>query len=109
MRIWRRSYDVPPPPLRPDDERSPGTTRATRASTRRELPRTECLKDTVARFLPVLARRRSCPAIRAGRRVIIAAHGNSLRALVKYLDDVSDEEIVGAQHPDRVPAGLRAR
>ena len=100
--IWRRSYDVPPPPLDPADPRDPGRDPRYRALRPDELPLTECLKDTVARFLPywheVIA-----PAIRGGQRVIIAAHGNSLRALVKYLDDVSEEEIIGLNIPTGVP------
>lgn len=99
---WRRSYDVPPPALARDDSRHPGRDPRYRGLAEQELPLTECLKDTVARFLPywsdVIA-----PEVRAGRRVIIAAHGNSLRALIKYLDNVSEKDIVGLNVPTGVP------
>ena len=100
--IWRRSYDVPPPALEPDDERHPGHDRRYANLTRDELPLTECLKDTVERFLPYW-NDRIAPTVRSGKRVLICAHGNSLRALVKYLDDVSDEDIVGLNIPTGVP------
>jgi len=102
VKLWRRSYDVPPPALAVDDPRFPG--RDARYATVDEavLPRTESLKDTVARFLPYW-HREIVPAVRAGRRVMIVAHGNSLRALVKYLDDVGDDEIVGLNIPTGVP------
>ena len=100
--IWRRSYDIPPPALEESDPRFPGTDPRYRDLSGAELPRTECLKDTVARFLPYW-HESIVPAIRAGKRVIIAAHGNSLRALVKYLDEISDEEIVGLNIPTGVP------
>jgi 2,3-bisphosphoglycerate-dependent phosphoglycerate mutase len=100
--IWRRSYDIPPPALDVNDERYPGRDPRYRKLTPEELPLTECLKDTVERFLPywrdVIAR-----SVSAGDRVIIVAHGNSLRALVKYLDDVGDDEIVGLNIPTGVP------
>lgn len=100
--IWRRSYDIPPPPLEKTDERYPGHDPRYRDLDESELPQTECLKDTVERFLPywhdVIA-----PTIRAGKRVIIAAHGNSLRALVKYLDNISDEDILKLNIPTGVP------
>lgn len=100
--IWRRSYDVPPPPLETDDLRFPGRDRRYQELAAAELPRTESLKDTVARFLPywheVLA-----PEIKAGKRLLVSAHGNSLRALVKYLDDVSEEDIVGLNIPTGIP------
>jgi len=100
--IWRRAYDVPPPALEPSDPRYPGKDPRYASLTPRELPFTECLKDTVERFLPhwneVIA-----PAVKSGQRVIIAAHGNSLRALVKYLDNVGDQEIVGLNIPTGVP------
>jgi 2,3-bisphosphoglycerate-dependent phosphoglycerate mutase len=102
VRIWRRSYDVPPPPLQPSDPRFPGRDRRYADLTDAELPRTESLKDTVARFLPYW-HGEIAPEVRNGRRVLIAAHGNSLRALVKYLDGVSDEEIVGLNIPTGVP------
>ncbi len=100
--IWRRSYDVRPPALTPDDPRFPGRDPRYAGLTPDQLPLTECLKDTVARFLPYW-HETIAPAVRAGQRVLIAAHGNSLRALVKYLDNVSDEEIVGLNIPTGVP------
>jgi 2,3-bisphosphoglycerate-dependent phosphoglycerate mutase len=102
VKIWRRSYDIPPPALTPDDERFPGRDRRYSDLAPGELPLTESLKDTVARFLPhwhdVIAEN-----IRAGKRVFVVAHGNSLRALVKHLDNISDEEIVGLNIPTGVP------
>ena len=100
--IWRRSYDVPPPALEESDARYPGTDPRYRGLSPAELPLTECLKDTVARFLPYW-HQTIVPAIQGGKKVIIAAHGNSLRALVKYLDEISDEEIVGLNIPTGVP------
>jgi 2,3-bisphosphoglycerate-dependent phosphoglycerate mutase len=102
VKIWRRSYDIPPPPLERSDPRFPGNDPRYRDLAPGELPVTECLKDTVARFLPYW-HGTIAPAIRAGRRVIIAAHGNSLRALVKYLDDVSERDIVELNIPTGVP------
>ena len=102
VKIWRRSYDIPPPPLTPDDPRHPSRDRRYADLSPEELPLTESLKDTVARFLPYW-HATIAPQIKAGKRVIIAAHGNSLRALVKYLDSVSDEEIVGLNIPTGVP------
>jgi len=102
VRIWRRSYDIPPPALGPTDPRFPGLDRRYADLDDAELPRTESLKDTVARFLPYWHGEIS-PAVRQGRRVLIAAHGNSLRALVKYLDGVSDRDIVGLNIPTGVP------
>jgi 2,3-bisphosphoglycerate-dependent phosphoglycerate mutase len=99
---WRRSYDVPPPALTPDDARFPGGDPRYRGLTPSQLPLTECLKDTVARVLPYW-NQTIAPDIRAGRRVLVAAHGNSLRALVKYLDKVSDADIVGLNIPTGVP------
>ncbi len=100
--VWRRSYDTPPPVLEPTDERYPGKDPRYADLTEGALPLTECLKDTVERFLPywhdVIA-----PTIKLGKRVLIAAHGNSLRALVKYLDKVSDEAIVGLNIPTGMP------
>jgi 2,3-bisphosphoglycerate-dependent phosphoglycerate mutase len=100
--IWRRSYDVPPPALEKNDPRSPAGDPRYKGLDKKDVPLTECLKDTVARFLPywhqVIA-----PAVNSGKRVIIAAHGNSLRALVKYLDNVSDEDIVGLNIPTGLP------
>jgi 2,3-bisphosphoglycerate-dependent phosphoglycerate mutase len=100
--IWRRSYDIPPPALTPDDPRHPGKDSRYRSLTTDELPLTECLKDTVARFLPYW-REAIAPSLEAGKRPLITAHGNSLRALVKYLDHISDEEIVGLNIPTGIP------
>jgi 2,3-bisphosphoglycerate-dependent phosphoglycerate mutase len=102
VKIWRRSYDIPPPALMADDPRYPGSDRRYAALTPAELPLTECLKDTVARFLPYW-HEVIVPDLEAGRRVLIAAHGNSLRALVKYLDNVSDQEIVELNIPTGIP------
>jgi 2,3-bisphosphoglycerate-dependent phosphoglycerate mutase len=102
VKIWRRSYDTPPPPLTEDDPRHPSRDRRYAGLSLAELPLTESLKDTVSRFLPYW-HDTIAPDIRAGRRVVIAAHGNSLRALVKYLDDVSDEAIVELNIPTGVP------
>jgi len=102
VKIWRRSYDIPPPPLTPDDPRHPSRDRRYAALTRAELPLTESLKDTVARFLPYW-HETIAPGIRAGKKVLIAAHGNSLRALVKYLDNVPDQEIVELNIPTGIP------
>jgi len=100
--IWRRSYDVPPPKLDKNDPRSPAKDPRYHDLNPKDIPLTECLKDTVARFLPywhdTLA-----PAVKSGKKVIIAAHGNSLRALVKYLDNVSDEAIVKLNIPTGIP------
>ena len=102
VKIWRRSYDTPPPPLDAQDERFPGRDPRYAALSSAELPLTECLKDTVARMLPhwhqVIA-----PAVKAGQRVIVAAHGNSIRALVKYLDNISEDEIIGLNIPTGIP------
>ena len=100
--IWRRSYDVPPPDLTPDDPRYPGNDARYADLEPEEVPLTECLKDTVARFLPYW-HETIAPDVKAGKRVLIAAHGNSLRALVKYLDKISDEEIVGLNIPTGIP------
>ena len=102
VHIWRRSYDIPPPPLTPDDPRHPGTDPRYASLSAAELPLTESLKDTVARFLPYWEET-VAPAIRDGKRVLIAAHGNSLRALVKYLDKISDHDIVELNIPTGVP------
>ncbi|MCW5656356.1 MAG: 2,3-diphosphoglycerate-dependent phosphoglycerate mutase [Burkholderiaceae bacterium] len=100
--IWRRSYDTPPPALKPDDPRSERGDRRYAALKPEQVPLTECLKDTVARVLPcwndTLA-----PALRNGQRVLVAAHGNSMRALVKYLDGISDDDIVGLNIPNGIP------
>lgn len=102
VKIWRRSYDVPPPALEPSDPRYPGKDARYKRLTAEELPLTECLKDTVARFLPYW-HETVAPAVKRGERVLVAAHGNSLRALVKYLDNISDVEIVGLNIPTGVP------
>ena len=102
VKIWRRSYDTPPPPLSADDERHPKHDPRYADLKPDELPATECLKDTVARFVPYFEQT-ILPTIKSGKRVIIAAHGNSLRALVKYLDNISDQEIVELNIPTGVP------
>jgi 2,3-bisphosphoglycerate-dependent phosphoglycerate mutase len=101
-KIWRRSYDIPPPPLSPDDERHPSRDPRYAPLAPGELPLAESLKDTVARFLPFW-HAPIAPAIQSGQRVLIAAHGNSLRALVKYLDHISDVEIVERNIPTGIP------
>ncbi len=100
--LWRRSYDVPPPPLDPDDPRHPRHDPRYRSLPPDQLPCTESLKDTVARFLPYW-QGEIAPRVAAGERTIIAAHGNSLRALVKYLDGISDTDIVGLNIPTGIP------
>ncbi len=102
VKIWRRSYDTRPPALDRSDERYPGKDPRYRGLDDSELPMTECLKDTVERFLPYWHETIE-PTIRAGERVFVVAHGNSLRALVKYLDQVSDQEIVEMNIPTGVP------
>ena len=103
--LWRRSYDTPPPPIAADDEYSPGRRPALRRA-RRRLPRTECLKDVVARMLPYWENE-ILPDLRAGKTVLVAAHGNSLRALVKHLDGISDEDIAGLNIPTGIPLVYR--
>nr|HID59405.1 2,3-diphosphoglycerate-dependent phosphoglycerate mutase [Desulfobacterales bacterium] len=100
--IWRRSYDVSPPMLEKTDERYPGNDPRYKDLDDKDIPLAECLKDTVERFLPYWHEVIS-PTIRAGKRVIISAHGNSLRALVKYLDDISEEDIVRLNIPTGIP------
>jgi 2,3-bisphosphoglycerate-dependent phosphoglycerate mutase len=102
VKVWRRSYDVPPPPLAGDDPRHPGFDPRYAALTREELPSTESLKDTLARVQPYWESTLA-PALRAGRNVLVVAHGNSLRAMVKMLDDMSDEAIVEFNIPTGVP------
>lgn len=102
VKIWRRAYDIAPPPLEPSDPRYPGHDPRYAGLNPADLPLTECLKDTVARVLP-LWESRIAPDIRAGKRVVIAAHGNSLRALVKYLDNISDEAILELNIPTGMP------
>ena len=102
VKIWRRSYDTHPPSLTQDDERWPGHDPRYHDLDPKDVPLTECLKDTVARFLPYW-HETIAPTIQSGQRVIIAAHGNSLRALIKYLDNISEDEIVELNVPTGVP------
>jgi 2,3-bisphosphoglycerate-dependent phosphoglycerate mutase len=102
VKIWRRSYDVPPPPLTADDDRYPGKDPRYAGLSKEDLPLTECLKDTVARFLP-LWHEEIAPMVKSGKRVVIFAHGNSLRALVKFLDNVSEEDILELNIPTGMP------
>jgi len=102
VQVWRRSYDTRPPALTPDDPRYPGKDPRYADLSPEELPLTECLKDTVGRFLPYW-HDTIAPTVKHGKRVLISAHGNSLRALVKYLDKVSDDEIVGLNIPTGIP------
>ncbi len=102
VKIWRRSYDIQPPALTEDDLRWPGRDPRYQDLAPHDIPLTECLKDTVARFLPYW-HDAIAPAVKSGTQVIIAAHGNSLRALVKYLDNISDDEIVELNIPTGVP------
>jgi 2,3-bisphosphoglycerate-dependent phosphoglycerate mutase len=99
---WRRSYDTPPPPLAADDPRSERSDPRYAALSADQVPLTECLKDTVARVLP-LWHEELAPALRAGQRLLVSAHGNSIRALVKYLDDISEDDIVGLNIPNGIP------
>jgi 2,3-bisphosphoglycerate-dependent phosphoglycerate mutase len=101
-KVWRRSYDIPPPALEPDDPRHPSHDPRYARLHPNELPRTESLKDTVARFLPYW-HSTIAPSIMSGKRVLVAAHGNSLRALVKYLDDISESDIVELNIPTGIP------
>jgi 2,3-bisphosphoglycerate-dependent phosphoglycerate mutase len=102
VKIWRRSYDIQPPALTKEDERWPGRDPRYQDLDPQDIPLTECLKDTVARFLPYW-HGTIAPAVRSGAKVIVAAHGNSLRALVKYLDNISDQDIVELNIPTGVP------
>ena len=102
VKIWRRSYDIPPPPLTREDERYSGRDRRYASLAPSEIPLTESLKDTVARFLPYW-HETIAPMVQSGERVIIAAHGNSLRALVKYLDNIPEDEIVELNIPTGIP------
>jgi 2,3-bisphosphoglycerate-dependent phosphoglycerate mutase len=102
VKIWRRSYDTQPPALEVSDPRFPGHDPRYANLTTDELPVTECLKDTVARFLP-LWNDEIAPLVKEGKKVVIVAHGNSLRALVKHLDNVSEEEIISLNIPTGVP------
>ena len=102
VKIWRRSYDVPPMPLTPEDPRNPALDARYKHLKKEELPLTECLKDTVARVIPlwndVIA-----PTIKSGKKVLVAAHGNSLRAMVKFLDNIPENEIVELNIPTGMP------
>ncbi len=100
--VWRRAYDIAPPPLEKSDERWPGNDARYKGLPESDLPLTECLKDTVARFLPYW-HETIAPAVRSGKKVVIAAHGNSLRALVKYLDHLTDDEVIALNIPTGVP------
>ena len=100
--VWRRSYDTPPPTLEAADPRSERSDPRYATLADGAVPLTECLKDTVDRVLPCW-RERLAPAIRGGQRIVIAAHGNSIRALVKYLDDIGDDDIVGVNIPNGIP------
>jgi len=100
--IWRRSYDTPPPALEEADERWPGHDRRYAGLDPSDVPTTECLKDTVERVVPYFEEE-IAPQVKAGKRILIAAHGNSLRALVKHLDDISDDDIVGLNIPTGMP------
>jgi 2,3-bisphosphoglycerate-dependent phosphoglycerate mutase len=102
VKVWRRSYDVPPPALETSDDRYPGHDPRYRGLSATDLPLTECLKDTVARFLPYWEQA-IAPDVREGKKVLIAAHGNSLRALVKYLDNISEADIVELNIPTGMP------
>lgn len=100
--VWRRSYDIPPPKLKKSDERYPGNDPKYADVAKKNIPLTECLKDTVERFLPYW-HKTIAPQIKSGKKVLITAHGNSLRALVKYLDNTSDQEIVNLNIPTAIP------
>jgi 2,3-bisphosphoglycerate-dependent phosphoglycerate mutase len=102
VHLWRRSFDIRPPELTPDDPRFPGRDRRYAGLAASELPLAESLKDTIARFMP-LWHNVIAPDVKAGKRVIISAHGNSLRALVKYLDSMGDEAIVDLNIPTGIP------
>jgi 2,3-bisphosphoglycerate-dependent phosphoglycerate mutase len=100
--VWRRSYDIPPPALEPGDERDASRDPRYARLGRDKVPRTECLKDTVARVVPYW-NERIAPRVSAGERVLVAAHGNSLRALIKYLDDLSEEAVIKENVPTGIP------
>lgn len=102
VKIWRRSYDTQPPALEKNDERYPGNDPRYKELNEKELPLTECLKDTVERFVPYW-KETIAPTVQSGKKVIIAAHGNSLRALVKYLDNIPEQEIVELNIPTGIP------
>ncbi len=100
--IWRRSYDTPPPALEAADPRSERSDKRYAKLTPDQIPLTECLKDTVERVIPFW-NESMAPAIKAGKRIVVAAHGNSIRALIKYLDGIGDAEIVGVNIPNGIP------
>ena len=100
--VWRRSYDTPPPALASDDPRGQRQDPRYAKLVPEQVPLTECLKDTVARVLPFW-NEAIAPAIRSGQRIVLAAHGNSIRALVKYLDNIGDDDIVGVNNPNGIP------
>jgi len=102
VRLWRRSYDVPPPALKPDDERSPARDPRYAGLEQNQIPLSECLKDTVARVLPYW-HNTIAPAVKSGSRVIVSAHGNSMRALLKYLDKIPEDKIVRLNIPTGIP------
>ncbi len=102
VHIWRRSYDIPPPAYTPDNQDNPSYHRRYQEIAKNDLPMTECLKDTVARFIPYW-NDEIAPVIRSGKRVMITAHGNSLRALVKHLDNISDTDIPELNIPTGIP------
>jgi 2,3-bisphosphoglycerate-dependent phosphoglycerate mutase len=102
VHVWRRSYDIPPPAFAPDDATNPGFHPRYADIPKENIPMTECLKDTVARFIP-LWETDITPVIQSGKRVLIAAHGNSIRALVKHLDNVSDADITELNIPTGIP------
>lgn len=102
VHIWRRSYDTPPPALEEGDERSPRADARYAGLPENELPMTECLKDTVDRFLPYW-HETIAPAVKSGQKIIVAAHGNTIRALVKYLDNITDEDIADLNIPTGIP------
>ncbi|MBU3620106.1 2,3-diphosphoglycerate-dependent phosphoglycerate mutase [Polynucleobacter sp. CS-Odin-A6] len=102
VHLWRRSYDVPPPPLEPHDERNSQKDRRYEKLNRSDIPLGECLKDNVERVLP-LWNESIAPALKAGKRVLLVAHGNSIRSLIKYLDQVSDKDIMEISVPNGIP------
>ncbi len=102
VHIWRRSYDIRPPPLEKNDKRYPGNDPKYKELSRKDIPATECLKDCVTRVLPYW-KEQIAPVIKSGKRVLIAAHGNSIRALVKYFDNVSEKEITELNIPTGIP------
>jgi 2,3-bisphosphoglycerate-dependent phosphoglycerate mutase len=102
VKVWRRSYDIPPPPMSATDPGHPSRDPRYRGLSPQEIPSTECLKDTVSRFLPYWESE-IAPALRGGERVLLVAHGNSLRALIKHLDKMSDEAIIDLNIPTGVP------